>query len=155
MAQTSKPRLNATGTGPLRSAPAHVMVRTAGSSATRAVPMTEQPALLVTRSTAVKTTVPPKLVSFRPVSSIYSFTSQFLLRPLIFPHTDQIIQVQQLITTIPGDTGDVAHTLGDDTHDDYCDKGYIIICPPGAGHNSECHCIKDPGNGHHHHGKDD
>lgn len=50
----------------------------------------------------------------------------------------------------PGNAGGkVAHVRGDEPNDDYCDKGYIIVCPPGAKSNQECHCLEDPGNGHH------
>ncbi|KAI4225990.1 MAG: hypothetical protein L6R36_003489 [Xanthoria steineri] len=44
---------------------------------------------------------------------------------------------------------DGADTRGDEPHDEYCDKGYIMVCPPGAAKNEDCRCIEDPGDGHH------
>ena len=41
-------------------------------------------------------------------------------------------------------SGDV-YSAGEESTDDYCKKGYIIDCPPGAAVNTDCHCIKDPG----------
>lgn len=49
--------------------------------------------------------------------------------------------------TIPRPESEEIRTTGDDPHDDFCKKGYIIVCPPGAEKNSDCHCIKDPGHG--------
>lgn len=37
----------------------------------------------------------------------------------------------------------IAHARSDDPNDDYCKKGEIILCPPGATHNEECRCIPE------------
>ncbi|CAL8580146.1 hypothetical protein XPA_005879 [Xanthoria parietina] len=45
--------------------------------------------------------------------------------------------------------GNGAGTRVDKSHDEYCDKGYMMVCPPGADKNEDCRCIEDPGDGHH------
>ncbi len=57
---------------------------------------------------------------------------------------------EKLILTVSGNVGgNGAGTRVDKSHDEYCDKGYMMVCPPGADKNEDCRCIEDPGDGHH------